>query len=158
VPIQRDRVPGIEDAAVEWFGALAEVIGPAFENRVTTVASASPVTAALGAMGHELVEMSDLPARDRLCRRLTERLRAVCWEKGKVWEGIAGKFTPKGNFSTSGAKDAAYAVYGALVDENSPGYRQIRPARSEDELSDAPKPQRATGYESADQAEAVASV
>ena len=54
------------------------------------------------------------------------RYFTVRWEKGKPWEGIAGKFGVKGKFSTSGAKDAAYAIYSALSDESSSAYRRIR--------------------------------
>jgi DNA sulfur modification protein DndB len=133
VPVPMDRIPAIEAAAMEWLPAMLEVVGPAFENRTRTVAAASSVMAALGAMGHELVETIEAPARAALCQRLADRLRGVCWDKGQVWQGIAGKFTPKGKFSTSGAKDAAYAVYAALVDENSPSYKQIRPVRSHTE-------------------------
>jgi DNA sulfur modification protein DndB len=127
VGVPMDRIPAIERAAVEWLTAVAETIGPAIESRNETVAASSSVMAALGAMGHELVETADDAQRTALCRRLAEKLRGVCWDKGEVWNGIAGKFTAKGKFSTSGAKDAAYAVYSALVDENSPGYSQIRP-------------------------------
>jgi DNA sulfur modification protein DndB len=130
IAVPKDRLPAIERAAVAWFSALAQVVGPAFENRTKTVASGSSVTAALGAMGHELVEISDESARADLCRRLIDRLRGVCWDKGETWNGIAGKFSAKGKFSTSGAKDAAYAVYSALVDENSTSYKQIRPRAS----------------------------
>jgi DNA sulfur modification protein DndB len=126
-PVARERVPVIKRAALEWFAMIAEIVGPAFENRTKTIASASSAMAAFGAMGHELVETDDPADRAVLCRKLGEKLRRVSWDKGKDWDGIAGKFTAKGKFSTSGAKDAAYAVYSALMDENSPTYMQIRP-------------------------------
>ncbi len=126
VPIQKDRIPAINRAALEWFAALTELLGPAMENRTQNLVSASSVMAALGAVGHPLVEIEDDARRQQLCRMLIERLRSVCWEKGKRWEGIAGRFGAKGNFSTSGAKDASYAVYTALNDETSPDYQKIR--------------------------------
>jgi hypothetical protein len=47
-------------------------------------------------------------------------------EKGKLWEGIAGKYTPRGNFAVGGSKETAYAIYAALTDLTSEGYRRIR--------------------------------
>ncbi len=126
VPMPMDRVPAIRKAAIEWFTALAKHIGPAMENRRQALAASSSAMAALGAVGHPLVETVDDVQRAALCKELVEPLRPVRWEKGKHWEGIAGKFTPKGNFSTSGAKDAAYGIYSALTDENSSGYNRVR--------------------------------
>ena len=48
------------------------------------------------------------------------------WDKGQHWEGIAGKFTPKGEFSMGGPKETAYAIYAALSDPQSPAYNRIR--------------------------------
>lgn len=146
VPKPMEQVPAIRKAAIGWFSALADVVGPAMENRSQTLAGASSAMAALGAVGHPLVETADDGERAQLCEKLAQRLKGVRWEKGKQWEGIAGKFTPKGNFSTSGAKDAAYGIYSALTDENSPGYDRVRgrdngvqPATTEsaDEAEDA---------------------
>lgn len=126
VPKPIDQVPAISKAAIEWFSALAEVVGPAMENRGESLAAASSAMAALGAVGHPLVETAEDGERAQLCKKLAQRLKGVRWEKGKPWEGIAGKFTMKGKFSTSGAKDAAYGIYSALTDENSPGYNRVR--------------------------------
>ena len=81
---------------------------------------------AIGAMGHELVDVQDAAKRTELGKSSLKKLRDVNWEKGKHWEGIAGKFGMKGRFSTSGAKDAAYAIYSALNDETSSGFKVIR--------------------------------
>jgi DNA sulfur modification protein DndB len=50
----------------------------------------------------------------------------VRWEKNKAWEGIAGKFTPKGRFSVGGTKETAYAVYAVLRDHTGAGYEHVR--------------------------------
>jgi DNA sulfur modification protein DndB len=126
VPIPLEHIPPIRTAAVEWFAAVAKVIGPAMENRSQMLASASSVMAAIGAMGRALVEISDPTERASACSKLVDNLRPIRWDKGKRWEGIAGKFGVKGKFSTSGAKDAAYAIYSALSDPSSAAYRQIR--------------------------------
>ncbi len=126
VPLPMDRIPSIRIAAVEWFTEVTKVIGPAMENRAQTLASSSSVMAAIGAMGHALVDISEPTERALICSRLVDQLRTVRWEKGKPWEGIAGKFGVKGKFSTSGAKDAAYAIYSGLSDESSSAYRRIR--------------------------------
>ena len=57
---------------------------------------------------------------------LADELQQVNWEHGRNWEGIAGKYTPKGSFSVGDAKENAYAVYSALTDPATPGYDQIR--------------------------------
>jgi DGQHR domain-containing protein len=132
VPIDVSRVPGIKRAANEWFTAVANTIGPALENPRQCVASSSSVMAAIGALGHVLVEINDDPERARNCARLANELASVRWEKGQAWEGIAGKFTPKGAFSISGAKDAGYGVYSALSDRTSKGYQRIRQNATEE--------------------------
>lgn len=126
VLVDADRIPAIRQVATEWFTAVADVIGPAIEDRERTLAGAPPVMAAVGAMGHELIEIKDTAARERKMAELLDRLRLVRWEKSKKWEGVAGKFTPKGNFSIGGTKETAYAIYAALNDRSSEAYGQIR--------------------------------
>ncbi len=96
------------------------------EDRENKLASAPTVLAAVGAMGHELVNIDELAVREVKTAALVRKLRAVDWRRGKHWEGIAGKFTPKGTFSVGGSKETAYAVYEALNDETSPGYVSVR--------------------------------
>jgi DGQHR domain-containing protein len=126
VTISKERIPAIKSAALEWFEGVAKTIGPAIENRSQTLAGASSVMSAIGAMGHELVDLQEADKRAELCKSALKKLRDVNWEKAKHWEGIAGKFGMKGKFSTSGAKDAAYAIYSALNDETSSGFKVIR--------------------------------
>lgn len=130
VHISDSMVDRVLDVAVEWFTGVTDAIGPAMEDRENKLASAPSVLAAVGAMGHELLNLDDAPTRERRCDALISRLRTVDWRRGKHWEGIAGKFTPKGAFSVGGSKETAYAVYDALNDETSAGYAQVRVARS----------------------------
>ena len=81
--------------------------------------------AAIGAVGHELLDFNDRVARAARTESLIEQLKSVDWRRGKHWEGIAGKYTPKGSFSVGGSKETAYAVYAALKDRNSPSYGTI---------------------------------
>ncbi len=126
VPIDDAVLPAIEAAAVDWFTALAGVIGPALEDRERKLASTPAVIAALGAIGHGLIGISDPVDRKAKARQLANSLAGVDWERGKHWEGIAGKFTPKGAFAVGGAKENAYAVYSALSDGSDKGFRAIR--------------------------------
>jgi DNA sulfur modification protein DndB len=126
VSIPKEKVNDIQTVALEWFSVVAEKIGPAMEDRQRTVASAPAVMAAIGAMGHELAEISDPLARKRRTKELAEKLASVNWEKGKHWEGIAGKFTPKGSFSLGGPKETAYAIYAAINDDTSEAYGRVR--------------------------------
>lgn len=126
VPMDKDLIPQVEAAAIDWFSALTDVFGPAFENRDQSLASSPTAMAALGAIGHPLIHITDAKDRASKARELVYGLSDVNWARDKTWEGIAGKFTPKGAFSLGGSKETAYAVYAALTDANSPGYARVR--------------------------------
>jgi DGQHR domain-containing protein len=127
VPLPEDQVERALEAAIEWFTAVTEAIGPTMEDRENKLASAPSVLAAIGALGHELVNIDEAELRASKSASLMWKLKTVDWRRGKHWEGIAGKFTPKGAFSVGGSKETAYAVYEALHDETSPGYATVRP-------------------------------
>lgn len=116
----------ITEVAVEWFKAVAEMIGSSMEAREKTVAAAPTIMAAIGAMGHELLSINDVTERAARRATLVERLKSVKWTRDQHWEGIAGKFTPKGALSIGGSKETAYAVYAALNDPQSPAYLKVR--------------------------------
>lgn len=118
-------VAHLQTVANEWFAAVAEVLGPAIEDREKAVASAPAVMAAIGAMGHELVTCNNRRAK---MASLIDQLRAVDWNKGSHWNGIAGKTTPSGKLSIGGSKETAYAVYRALTDTTQPSYDAVRGA------------------------------
>lgn len=126
VPIDESRIPTIMEIAVEWLGAVTNVMGTAIEDREHTIAGAPGVLAAIGAMGHSLLSCTDSNERATELNHLLSQLRTVNWTRGKAWEGIAGKFTPKGNFSTGGPKETAGAIYYALTDPNNEGYNRVR--------------------------------
>lgn len=126
VPIEDHLIPAIKDGAVDWFDAVARAIGPALEDREKKLASSPSVFAAMGALGNQLIGIGDRAERRRRADELAGELRSIRWERGKDWEGIAGKFTPKGAFAVGGAKETAYAVYSALSDPSSSGYGRIR--------------------------------
>lgn len=129
VPIDDAKLSAVEAAAVDWFTALTEVIGVAMEDRENKLAAAPSVLAALGAVGNPLVEIQNEIDRKARARQLAASLGNVKWERGKRWEGIAGKFTPKGAFAVGGAKETAYAVFSALTDPNDPGFHAVREQR-----------------------------
>jgi DGQHR domain-containing protein len=126
VPLEDETVKPVTEAAATWFKAVTNAIGPAIEDREHKLAGAPAVLAAIGAMGNELIGIEDADAREARAKELATKLSNVSWERGKRWEGIAGKFTPKGAFSVGGAKETAYAVYSALSDPNDPGYGSVR--------------------------------
>ncbi|HEX9945927.1 MAG TPA: DNA sulfur modification protein DndB [Allosphingosinicella sp.] len=128
VALPDDRQLLVLERATEWFHAVSEAIGPAMEDRENKLASSPSVLAAIGAVGHELIHAEEAGQRGSIRTQLIERLREVDWTRGKHWEGIAGKFTPKGSFSIGGSKETAYAIYGALTDDTSPAYQQVRPS------------------------------
>jgi DGQHR domain-containing protein len=126
VPIEEGKLAAIEGAAIDWFAALSAEFGHILENRQQYLMSSPSVMAALGAIGHSLVEVEDPQERKLRARELLKPLKKVNWSRDKTWENIAGKFTPKGTFSIGGAKETAYAVFAALTDENAKSYAQVR--------------------------------
>ncbi|HVB81751.1 MAG TPA: DNA sulfur modification protein DndB [Candidatus Binataceae bacterium] len=112
VPVDEKLLPTVTEAAVQWFTAIAELLGPAIENRDKYLAGAPGVLTAIGAMGHDLAIIPDTTARAAKITALIGRLRTVNWARGDHWDGIAGKVTPKGTFATGGIKETAYAIYG----------------------------------------------
>jgi DNA sulfur modification protein DndB len=126
VPLEKDLTEAVEAAAIDWFGALTDTFGPALENRDQSLASSPTAMAALGAIGNPLVHITDPKDRALKARELVRSISTVNWTRDKTWEGIAGKFTPKGSFSVGGSKETAYAVYAALSDPSSPGYARVR--------------------------------
>jgi len=113
----------LAEVAKEWFGAVADAMGPAIELREHSVASAPAVLAAIGAMGHSLVNS---PNRQHEMKKLIHELKSIDWDKGDHWNGIAGKLSPSGKLSIGGSKETAYAVYRALTDPTQPNYQRIR--------------------------------
>ena len=126
VVVSDSKLPRIAEVARAWFKALTDAFGPAMEDRENKVAGAPSILSALGAMGFELINIDDVSARQQKIRELIDGLRDVDWRRGKHWEGIAGKFTPKEAFSVGSSKETAYAVYDALADKTSSSYQRIR--------------------------------
>jgi DGQHR domain-containing protein len=128
VPVNEADLPKIEKAAIEWFTAVTEAIGPALEDRVSKLAASPAALAAIGAVGNQLMQIADDDTRRARAKQLANELKRVDWSRTAKWAGIAGKMSPKGALSVGGAKETAYAVYSALADESSPSYKTIRPA------------------------------
>lgn len=126
VPVPSKDLEHVRAVAVEWFTNVTTALGAALEDRDHKIASAPAVLAAIGAMGHELLNIDDPAQRRTRAAELIEKLRAVDWRRGRHWAGIAGKLTTKGELSIGGSKETAYAVFGALADETSPAFGQVR--------------------------------
>jgi DGQHR domain-containing protein len=127
VPMDDTDLGTIEARAIEWFDALTAALGPVLEDRENNVTASPAVLAALGAVGHPLSITEDAAERMAKARELASDLKVVVWSRGKAWEGIAGKFTPKGTFTLGGPKETAHAIYAALTNLSSDGYTRIRP-------------------------------
>jgi DGQHR domain-containing protein len=128
VSYPRQQFAALSNGALEWFGGVARALGTAIEDRDRTIASSPAVLAAIGAVGHELLEIGDPGERAHELNRRIEDLKGVNWDRGVHWEGIAGKVNPKGSFSVGGSKETAYAIYTALTDPESPGYKRVHRA------------------------------
>lgn len=125
VPLPEADVLHIKAAAIDWWNAVAEAIGPALEDRVNKLASAPSVVAALGALGSRLVPIHDTAERRAEAKKLAETIASVDWSRKAHWEGIAGKMGAKG-ITAGGAKESAYAVFSALADSTQESYKRIR--------------------------------
>ena len=130
VYVDLETASRVKEVAIEWFSAVTGLLGPAIEDRDRKVTGAPPVLAAIGALGHELLELKDKLQRNRRLQELLDTLRAVRWEKGEHWVGIAGKMTSRGKFSVGGTKEVAYQVFSALSDSTDPGFNRIRRAEA----------------------------
>ena len=126
VPINEEDLPAVRSVAVDWLSALSEALGPFMLDRENNIASSPAVLAALGAVGNQALHITDPDARKKKCRELADELKTVNWMRGKAWEGIAGKFTPKGAFSLGGPKETAHAIFAALTNPSSEGYARVR--------------------------------
>ena len=129
-----DDAENIGQVANEFFTAIAATIGEAIQNP-RMLANAPAVFPAIGALGHDLLEVEDPTVRAAKIRGIMTSLAEVNWNKGHHWNGIAGKITTKTNeetgqsrsrFALGGPKEVSYNVYKALSDPRSPGYAQIR--------------------------------
>lgn len=130
VPTEGLDLQEVTEVAVAWldkfFGTFHREVG----DRETFLASSSAVLSAIGAMGNTVLTAPDYH-RITMIERLLDSLRDVDWHKGEHWQGIAGRFTPKGVFSVSGTKEVGYAVFNALADPNNPSYATVRRARTD---------------------------
>lgn len=128
VPLESGQIAAVKAAAVDWFAAVAEALGPQIEDRAASIAGSGVAMAGIGALGHGLVEIEDAGMRRDEALRLAGELRRVHWDRGNRWVGIAGKMTPKGALTVAGTKEAAYAVYGALANPDAATYASVRQA------------------------------
>ncbi|MGH3712039.1 MAG: DNA sulfur modification protein DndB [Micromonosporaceae bacterium] len=125
-PVEDVDLADLESVAASWVGAYFNTFEKEITDRETYLASAGPVLAAVGAMGHRLLAT---PSEERahLSEQLIRTLAEVDWRKGEHWIGIAGNVTSTGVFSVKGTKEVAYAVHNALTDRANGGYQRIRP-------------------------------
>lgn len=127
VQVPTDRVPAIQAAALEWWRAVTDLLGPSMEDRDGCVTGAPAVLAAIGALGHDLVAISDPNARAAEIEKKLLLLRTVDWKKGQHWVTVgAGTTTRKGDYVVSGPKQAAHAIYKALTDQTDAAFTAIR--------------------------------
>jgi DGQHR domain-containing protein len=127
VGLSTERIPLVQKAALDYFSALTNKLGPTMERRNETVAASPAVMAALGAIGHKAATIADANMRQAEIELALKYLDQVDWSRGAKWDGIAGKLRPDGVFSTAGgAKDSGHACYSALADPSSPNYATIR--------------------------------
>ena len=94
-----------------------------FDDLLSTVQLAP---SSYGLQPYQFIAISDPAVRRNEARRLTVDLKSVNWERGAAWAGIAGKVSPKGALSVGGVKETAYAVFSALADPATPGYKTVR--------------------------------
>lgn len=129
-PVSLDDVDvdDLERVAGSWLGGYFEAFALEIADREGTIAGTPAVLAAVGALGRMVM---DTPPPNRAAEqaRLLASLREVDWRKGEHWVGIAGANKARG-FSVNSPKEAAYNIYGALVDPQNVNYARIRKVSS----------------------------
>jgi hypothetical protein len=129
VAVAEERLPVIQEAAMEFYSSLVERFGPILEDRLNTVIATPAVLAALGAIGHQII---NLRGEDRNARilQILAGLDGVDWCREGHWEGVCGKLRASGVFSTAGGvKDSAGTTYRALIDQSNDYFNKIRNAK-----------------------------
>jgi len=125
VPTDGLDLEDITEVAVAWLDQFFGNFHREVSDRETYLASSSAVLSAIGAMGNVILG-APVWQRGSTSDGLLNSLRDVDWRKGEQWQGIAGRFTPKGVFSVSGTKEVGYAVFNALADPANPSYSTVR--------------------------------
>jgi DNA-sulfur modification-associated len=129
VEIEPARVPTVREVAIEWFRAVTLAFGGQMEDREGSVMTSPTVLAAVGAVGHELLNYAD-DANGRRTKQeeLLGRLGQVDWTKGEAWVGVIGSFNAKGKFSIqgTGSRGTIAAAFRALNDPNSAEGLKVR--------------------------------
>lgn len=132
--LKSEDVNHLQTVALEYFNALAGTLGKEIKDPKMLVSSPS-VFVAIGALGTDLVKISDAPVRSAKIKTIMADLAEVNWAKGHHWNGIAGKVTVSKNettgkvrsrFVVAGPKEASYNVFKALSDSRNPSYAAIR--------------------------------
>lgn len=135
VPTDGVDLQDVTEVAVAWLDQFFGAFDREVSDRETYLASSGVVLSAVGAMGNAILSAPDWE-RAATSERLLNSLRDVDWHKGEHWQGIAGRFTPKGVFSVSGTKEVGYAVFNALADPANPSYGTVRRPSSADRSVD----------------------
>ena len=126
VVIEDIDLDDVRNVAEDWLTAFFNAFGPLVGDRDTYIVAASPVLAAVGAIGNQILQA---PHHERTHRRneLIASLQSVDWKKGPRWAGIAGRVNEQGGkFIVGGTKEVAYAVYHVLSNPENDGYRRVR--------------------------------
>jgi hypothetical protein len=121
--------------ARDWLTAVFNTFPAEIIDRETYLIGASPVLAAIGALGHKVFQAPSFD-RSRVRDEQLDSLRSVDWKKTERWAGIAGKLTPKGVFSVSGTKEVGYAIYNVLADPDNPNFGRVRSGAGTPSASD----------------------
>jgi hypothetical protein len=123
VQATKGEVPGnltateFERRALLWFSRVIPTLAPYMKDRERYVASSPAIWAAVGALGHDLVDLAvtDNGVLNSMADGLAAKLASIRWEKSDNWVGIAVKSTPTGGYSfAGGAKDSGTIAFKAL--------------------------------------------
>lgn len=122
VEIPEEEYKDVQDAAMQWVDCITTTLRYQLADKDTVLRS-SAVFSALGAYGHDRFH----PKKNDPLKFTEQDLKAINWNNGDHWDGIAGSISAKtGKLSLGGSKEVAHRIFTALNDENSPTYSQIR--------------------------------
>jgi DGQHR domain-containing protein len=127
-PVAIEDPRKVQEVAEDWFKVVLSHFSDEIMDRKNYIMGSPASLAALGAVGHALMFAKTPHERVQMEQVLLHKLRKVNWKRGAHWSGVAGKVGPKGELALAGTKEAAHAIYNAIMDEDSPSYRSVRVA------------------------------
>ncbi|GAC1473859.1 MAG: hypothetical protein NVSMB9_23210 [Isosphaeraceae bacterium] len=128
--ITAETVTEVEVQCIDWFGAIFDRFGDAFNDRTNSVITTQAVMVALGALGHRTYGNKENGFDPTPREVALESLGEVDWSRGDHWEGVALAWTIRKNGARTLSAPNTHShwrhSYQALSAPRSPLYAKVR--------------------------------